>query len=108
MKVKFTTYLEIDLHAMSTQELNELYQNVERVLFGRRTTENPVITDVLRDVRALKAFETLFDRPTTAIKVSEIAEKMTQSKLLSVRTVGKKSISNVNNMLIAYGYSPLK
>lgn len=107
MKAKFTTYMDIDLPGMETMELANLRDEINRIIHGRQTTDNPPIAKVLRDTRAMNAFETIFQKHPNFITVKDVAG-LTLERLEKERNIGKKSVSSINDLLVTYGHSPLK
>lgn len=109
MKAKFTTYLELDLQGMTPVELNQLAKEVNERLSEVRKANDALVFDVFTNVRA----EQIINR--YAEKYLFLPESRDRKPLLSdisgqqisLVTGGRKTIEEINKVLITNGFDPV-
>jgi hypothetical protein len=111
-KVKFSTYMEVDLGGMTTDELMNLKRQVEIHLEGRLNPKNITLDVVLESdnnchTRIGYAIKKLLNKPADQIMLSEIPEKIDLDRLKDFRNFGEKSIETLNQILIKNGISAI-
>lgn len=105
MKAKFTTYLELDLQGMEPVELNKLAKEVNERLSEVRKANDARVFDVFTNVRAERIINEYAEKYLPAfggVMLSDIAGQQ-----ISLVTGGRKTIEEINKVLITNGFDPV-
>lgn len=106
MKAKFSTYLDLDLPGMETEELLLLIREAEDIIASRQSSEKP-ISSLIGDKKIIERLEGFFGKRANRIFPREVA-CMTKAQFLDARGISVRYLATLNKILLKQGYESLK